>query len=437
MAKSDRFVVELPLTQMGDCMIGLGTRSIPVDFEETVSLTESEMDAWTSYRVLDRVAQACKQRGFGQSFEAQHLRIVPVGRTVKFEVVIRVQRELDPNSILAKIECSLGDDLKDAKGAKTNELLIGALRTHKELSGLHVAGVDFGVKNTASIAFGNGQRAIVIGSGRLESFLDAIDAKLDSLVSRLTTPEIKVLTTKQTELLILGQKLSRSDLALLRKGLKAIFANPEYRELRGKRERWLSDYLHKLSFNLVGECAKRGVEAIVLGENKGWKDGMNMGVVQNRRFGNVPIARLIELIRYKANAQGLVVVTTEESYTSKTSFVSNEALKVFDKARVKKSKKESNAEVTKTSVECAATACAPEAKVEEQTPPIGKRLKDKRNTFVNHHQTGRWAKVHADVNAAFNIIRKVFKDFVFTDKLTLKYNLMRVSPRLGLTHIRI
>jgi putative transposase len=243
--------------------------------------------------------------------------------------------------------------------------------------------------------------------------------------------------TKQTELLILGQKLSRSDLALLRKGLKAIFANPEYRELRGKRERWLSDYLHKLSFNLVGECAKRGVEAIVLGENKGWKDGMNMGVVQNRRFGNVPIARLIELIRYKANAQGLVVVTTEESYTSKTSFVSNEALKVFDKARVKKSKKESNAEVTKTSVECAATACAPEAKVEEQTPPIGKRLKDKRNTFVNHHQTGRWAKVHADVNAAFNIIRKVFKDFVFTDKLTLKYNLMRVSPRLGLTHIRI
>ena len=56
LAKRDRFVLELPLTQMGDALIGLGKRDIPIDFEETISLTESEMQAWNGYRIFDEVA---------------------------------------------------------------------------------------------------------------------------------------------------------------------------------------------------------------------------------------------------------------------------------------------------------------------------------------------------------------------------------------------
>ena len=152
----------------------------------------------------------------------------------------------------------------------------------------------------------------------------------------------------------------------------------------------------------------------------------------------MPIARMIELIKYKANAKGIVVVTAEESYTSKTSFVNNEPLRVFDEKRKeqKKAKKQKKEQVEnkETVVECSASASIP--------GPVhismGRRLSgDKRNTYVNKYQTGRWKLVHADVNGAFNIIRKVFRDFVFNEALTLKYTLMRVSARLGLTPIRI
>jgi len=341
------------------------------------------------------------------------------------------------NSVLAKVETSLGEALT-AKGAKVNELLIDALKKHKDLIGLKLAGVDFGVNNTAAIAFGTGNRALVISADRLEAKLDEFDTALDALVATLISPEIKELQRQQAALMETGQRLSRLDLIKLRRALKEVYANPEYRALRSKRSRWVNDYIHKLSFNMVEECSRRGVEAIVLGINSGWKDGMNMGRVQNRRFGNVPIARIIELIKYKAAAKGIVVVTTEESYTSKTSFVNNEVLRVFDQKRKeqKKSRKEKTAEKTEKAeiVECSETACIPEPR----HISMGRRLSgDRRNTYVNKNQTGRWRKVHADVNGAFNIIRKVFKDFVFNAALTLKYTLMRVSARLGLTPIRI
>jgi len=68
---------------------------------------------------------------------------------------------------------------------------------------------------------------------------------------------------------------------------------------------------------------------------------------------------------------------------------------------------------------------------------MGKRLKHERHTFVNTHQTGRWARVHADVNAAFNRLRKVFRAFGYHAGLTLKYTVLRLSPRLGLTAAQI
>ena len=76
-------------------------------------------------------------------------------------------------------------------------------------------------------------------------------------------------------------------------------ADAGYRALRGQRERWLNDYLHKLSCGIVRSCVKRGVQALVLGQNKGWKDGAEMGRTQNRRFARIPHARLVELLTKK------------------------------------------------------------------------------------------------------------------------------------------
>jgi IS605 OrfB family transposase len=433
LAQEERFVVELPLVQLGANLVNLGQRTIPLDFAESVSLSEEELSAWNGYRIADAIARACAKRGFAAP-QAQHLRIVPVGPGVKFEVVVRVARALPPDSLLAQLELQLGDELP-ASGAKRRSALLAAVQDRTDL---RLAGIDFGVSNTAAIAYSTGHKAHVVSAGRLETVLGRMDAELDALVGALTDPALRALQARKEALQATNEKLSRADEMALRKGLKALYANQKYRDLRGQRERWLSDYLHKLSHGIVASATSRGVRALVLGQNKGWKDGMALGKTQNRRFGRIPLARLIELITYKAEAAGLVVLTTEESYTSQASFVNNEALRTIDPARQREGKKTKKTE--------AAAAASPPVPALAGTAPkpaptpvvaLGKRLKHERNTFVNLHQTGRWARVHADVNAAFNMLRKVFKGFAFHAGLTLKYTVLRLSPRLGLTPAQI
>lgn len=428
LAKKDRFVLELPLTQIGPTLIGLDDRDIPVDFEETLSLTEDQMAAWNAYRIGEVVERAARKRGCRHG-TPQHLRIVPQGHRIKFEVVMRMPVRLPAHSLLARLKQSMGKVL-DQSGSKRNEALVKAVA---ELD-VPAAGADRGLTNTLTIAFTTGHNAEVISGGRLDLILGRLDAEIDAVKSRLTTPEVRVLQARQDALDLAGSKLSRAERVALSKGLKAIYAAPEYQTVRARRERWLEDYFHKLSRGVVDLCAERGVQVIVLGQNKGWKDGVNMGRAQNRRFGRAPLTRLIDMIRYKAEAMGVVVVTTEESYTSKTSFVSNEPLRAVEATKPKKEKQPENVIVEADTQPQTAKADTPEAPA---IAPMGRRLKDERNTFVNTLKTGRLACVHADVNAAFNMMRKVFKGFAYHGGLSLNYRLSRVSPRLGLTAIRM
>ena len=86
----------------------------------------------------------------------------------------------------------------------------------------------------------------------------------------------------------------------------------------------------------------------------------------------MPFGDLINKLIYKANLVGIHVLVTEESYSSKCSFIDQETLFSFPK----KDK--------------------PKDYIYQ-----GKRIQ--RGTFKTH--SGRL--VHADINAAYNIIRKV------------------------------
>ena len=149
-----------------------------------------------------------------------------------------------------------------------------------------------------------------------------------------------------------------------------------------------------------------------------------MGTVQNRRFCQTAHATLITLIAYKAQQQGMAVVTTEESYTSKTSFVNGDELQVYGETGEKNQNQE-------TSMTEDAASLAPAAHSPSRLKPTGARSSDNRNMFVHKNRTDRFRVVHADVNGAFNIIRKVFKSFKYHIGLTLKYTIYRLSPRLG------
>jgi transposase len=61
----------------------------------------------------------------------------------------------------------------------------------------------------------------------------------------------------------------------------------------------------------------------------GQKDGANMGAKTNQKFVQIPIGRLKDRIAQMCEQYGIKFVETEESYTSKASFVDLDILPKF------------------------------------------------------------------------------------------------------------
>ncbi len=134
-----------------------------------------------------------------------------------------------------------------------------------------------------------------------------------------------------------------------------------------KRNCKADDYLHKTSRFIADYAVMHRIGNIVIGHNKDWKRGINIGKKNNQSFVSVSFGKLIEQIRYKAEEVGIKVILTEESYTSKCSFFDSEEIGKHDEYK-------------------------------------GSRIK--RGLF----RTGSGRLVSADVNGSANIIRKVFPD---------------------------
>ena len=148
------------------------------------------------------------------------------------------------------------------------------------------------------------------------------------------------------------------------------YTNRLYR-LTQKRNFKIEDSLHKISKFIVTSALSNDIHTIVIGNNKDWKRDISLGKCVNQSFVTIPHQKLIEKIVYKARNVGINVILTEESYTSGTSFIDGECPKkeFYDKKRRKY-----------------------------------------RGLFVSN----QGVSVNADVNAAYQIMKKVFPN-VFAD----------------------
>ena len=90
------------------------------------------------------------------------------------------------------------------------------------------------------------------------------------------------------------------------------------------RNDYITTYMHKASKMLVDLALSYDVSKIVIGNNKDWKQEVNLGKVNNQNFVSIPFSKFISYVTYKANLKGIEVILTEESYTSGTSFLDNE-----------------------------------------------------------------------------------------------------------------
>ena len=142
-----------------------------------------------------------------------------------------------------------------------------------------------------------------------------------------------------------------------------------------KRNRRIMHYLHTASRRIINLLVEEGIGTLVIGKNPFWKQEVELGRKHNQEFVQIPHAKFIELLTYKAELVGIRVLLTEESYTSRASFLDRDVLPTYDLTQ------------------------GPEQ--EEQPRFSGRR-------------DGRWyrvkgrAPVHSDVNGSYNIGRKVF-----------------------------
>src|SRR5712691_6319238 len=138
------------------------------------------------------------------------------------------------------------------------------------------------------------------------------------------------------------------------------------------RNRRIDHYLHTASKRIVDFLVEEGIGTVIIGKNPLWKQESNLGKRNNQNFVSIPHVRFIDMLTYKATLVGIQVEVREESYTSKASFLDLDPLPDYT------------------------------PNDEEQHIFSGKRI-GRRNRL---YRTKDGRKICADINGAYNILRK-------------------------------
>ena len=200
-----------------------------------------------------------------------------------------------------------------------------------------VAAVDLGGKILMSIAYNFNRRGISISANMLRSLNHYYNKMIGTM----------------TSLLPKGIRISKAIQNLWRK------KDEQVRNLLGY-------YVNRL----IEEFVSLNVTKLVIGKNVEQKNKIDLhSKLENRNFCMIPFNKLIEILRYKCQENGIECIEQEESYTSKASFLDNDYIPIYSK--------DNN-------------------KYEFSGWRNGRIYKIKRKN----------QKIHADLNGALNIMRK-------------------------------
>ena len=176
-----------------------------------------------------------------------------------------------------------------------------------------------------------------------------------------------------------GPILYRSDLVKINKGFNRMnakyvsilkktqnkYTSKRRNRLSEKYTGLIEDRLHKISRAIVNDLSQRGVSTLVVGKNTGQKINNKL-----KNFVQVPLFRLIGMIKYKAELAGIKFIQVNESYTSGTSFLDDEL-------------------------------------------PTKEFYNKERRKFRGLFLSNSLKRINADVNASFQIMKKVYEKFTY------------------------
>ena len=123
-------------------------------------------------------------------------------------------------------------------------------------------------------------------------------------------------------------QLSNKNIADLKSKLseRGLRTSSLLQSIYSKRSRRLTDLLHKITTKLVNQLDSHNIDTVIFGHNIGQKQDINLGKVTNQNFVQIPFTQLMQLLKYKCELRGIRFIETEESYTSKCSFLDEESI---------------------------------------------------------------------------------------------------------------
>ena len=214
----------------------------------------------------------------------------------------------------------------------------------------NIAAIDLGLNNLATIVTNNGNNPILISGKKIKSinqYFNKIISKKKSLLPN------------------------------------SIYNSKSLDRLWLKRNNKIFYEIHKITKFLANYFDERDISKVIVGNNKDWKNKINIGKTNNQNFTSIPYMTLIKQLIYKCRLLGIMVTIKEESYTSKASFLDYDKIPNYmDKV------------INKFS---------------------GKRIK--RGLYKS-----KTRKINSDVNGAYNIMVKENIGNIIGNRKQLKFN---------------
>ena len=160
-----------------------------------------------------------------------------------------------------------------------------------------VASIDLGGKILMAVAYNFNRRGICISANMLRSLNHYYNKMIGTMAS------------------------------LLPKGIRISKA---IQNLWRKREEQIRNLLGYYANRLIEELNSLNVAKLIIGKNKEQKNGIDLySKLENRNFCMIPFNKLIEILRYKCEENGIECIEQEESYTSRASFLDNDFIPVY------------------------------------------------------------------------------------------------------------
>ena len=166
--------------------------------------------------------------------------------------------------------------------------VIYEIKENKPKQNQRVASIDLGLNNLATVVTNDGNNPILISGKKIKS--------INQYYNKMTSKQESLLPNN-------------------------IFTSKSLDRLWLKRNSKISYEIHKVTKFLANYFDERDVSKVIIGYNSGWKNGINLGKRTNQNFVNIPYTKFINQLTYKCQILGITVITREESYTSKASFL--------------------------------------------------------------------------------------------------------------------